>query len=74
MKNLGNRLGTFVVAALALASTSVFAEVPAYVATGVTAAQADGLGVVELIGPAVMAVAVGWLIVKFIKKGIGKIG
>lgn len=54
-------------------STNVHAAVPTWASTAVTNAQADGVAFIELIGPAVAAVAIGFLLIKIFKRGTNKI-
>ena len=54
-------------------SVGAHAALPAWVATSVTQAQEDGLDMIDLIGPAVAAIVIGFVIIKLFKRGANKI-
>lgn len=73
MRSKGAKLQAAVVACAFVVSTNVQAALPAWASTSVATAQADALSFIDLIGPAVAAVTVGFLLIKIFKRGTNKI-
>lgn len=69
-KRLFARLAAFSVAAVA---GSAFAAVPAGVSTGLASIQADGLAIVDLIWPAVIAFVSASVVLKLFKRFTDKL-
>lgn len=60
--------------AATFAAASASAALPTGVDTAITALQADAIAAVELVIPAVIAVTSIFIMVKLIKKVLGKVG
>ena len=55
------------------AMSSAFAAVPAVVGTTLTSVQTDGLAIIDLVWPVVIAIFGGLLLIKLFKKAASKI-
>ena len=73
LRSKGLKLQAAIVASTLVLSNTVHAALPAWATTSVTQAQTDGLALIELVGPAVAAVTIGFVLIKIFKRGANKI-
>lgn len=73
MRTRGAKLNVAIAAFAGVLATNAQAAVPAWASTAVTNAQDDGLAFIALIGPAVAAVTIGFVLIKIFKRGANKI-
>jgi len=72
MKNQ-NRIAVALVSLSALVAGSAHALLPAEVTTGITALETDVLALQAAIWPVLIGITVGFLLMKFFKRGSSKI-
>lgn len=73
MRTRGSKLNAAIAASAVFLSINAQAAVPVWASTAVTNAQDDGVAFIALIGPAVAAVTIGFVLIKIFKRGANKI-
>jgi len=66
-------MSKYLLAGLALAVSPVYAAIPLAANTAFTDIQTDALAMIDLAWPAVIAVAVGFVLFKIFKRGVAKV-
>lgn len=73
-KSAKNRLLGVLAVVSAVISGTASAALPAVVGTEITAMQTDSLAAIDLVWPFIMAVMGGFVVIKIVKKAVGKAG